>query len=141
MNSRSKITYAREHALASTEFRRVLVDSGLAALRPVDDAARLSAMLEGANLVVTARADAPGAPLLGLARCITDSAWACYVADLAVCASAHGSGVGQGLMEEVRRQVGGGVAVLLVSVPDAVGFYERIGMEAVKDAFWFRRQT
>ncbi len=141
MTDRSEIVYAREYTLTVSEFRRVLVESGLGTLRPVDDEERLSAMLNGSNLVVTARTSVSGAPLLGLARCITDAAWACYVADLAVCASAQGSGVGQGLMEEVRRQLGSGVTILLVSVPDAVDFYERIGMEPAKDAFWFRRQT
>ncbi len=141
MTDGAKTIFAREQTLAVSEFRRVLVESGLGAHRPINDEERLAAMLEGANLVVTARRDAPGAPLLGLARCMTDSAWACYVADLAVCPSAHGSGVGQGLMDEVRRQLGSGVTILLVSVPNAVGFYERIGMESAKHAFWFRRQT
>ncbi len=98
-------------------------------------------MSKGANLIVTARLSVPGAPLVGFARCRTDFAWACYVADLAVCASLHGSGVGQGLMDEIRRQLGADVTVLLISVPEAVGIYERIGMALVKDAFYFRHAT
>jgi hypothetical protein len=31
------------------------------------------------------------------------------------------------------------VSIILASVPDAVGFYERIGMERLPDAFWFKR--
>ncbi|TIW30728.1 MAG: GNAT family N-acetyltransferase, partial [Mesorhizobium sp.] len=27
-----------------------------------------------------------------------------------------------------------------ISVPDAVGFYERIGMKRMPDAFWFARE-
>jgi ribosomal protein S18 acetylase RimI-like enzyme len=97
-------------------------------------------MLVGANLVVSARMDLPDKSLVGFARCATDFACACYVADLAVSVSVHGQGAGQSLMEEVRRQVGTGVTVLLLSVPEAVGFYRRIGMKAVEDALWFRRE-
>ncbi|WP_158742325.1 GNAT family N-acetyltransferase [Acidisphaera sp. L21] len=139
MTASSEIVFAPELNSETDEFRRVLVESGLGAWRPVDDRERLAAMLTGANLIVTARLRSAEMPLVGFARCLTDTAWACYVADLAVCASAHGAGVGAGLMEEVRRQVGDGVTVLLVSVPDAVGFYERIGMHPVQDAYWYRR--
>ena len=141
MTQPANVLYAREQDLDVAEFRRVLAESGLGTKRPLDDEARLSAMLSGANLVVTARLDSPGRPLIGFARCSTDFAWACYVADLAVSSEAHGQGVGQGLIEEVRRQVGTGVTVLLVSVPEAVGFYQRIGMAPAQNAFWFRRET
>jgi hypothetical protein len=29
---------------------------------------------------------------------------------------------------------------MLASVPEAVGFYERIGMARVPDTFWYRRE-
>jgi hypothetical protein len=67
---------------------------------------------------------------------MTDYAWACYVADLAVCGSSYGEGGRAGLMAEVRRQLGPGVMVLLVAVAEAVGFHKRIGMEPTKNAFW-----
>ena len=38
------------------------------------------------------------------------------------------------------RQLGPSVAIALISVPDAVGFYERIGMKRMQDAFWFGRK-
>lgn len=117
-----RILYARESSLETAEFRRVLVESGLGAIRPVDDAARLGEMLAGADLILTARRDEPGRPLVGVARCVTDFAWCCYLSELAVCASAQGLGVGRGLLEEARRQIGPRVALFLASVPDAVGF-------------------
>ncbi|MBZ9806812.1 GNAT family N-acetyltransferase [Mesorhizobium sp. BR1-1-9] len=134
-----KILYAREPALDVAEFRRVLVDSGLGEIRPVDDADRLRAMLSGANLVLTARLDIEGKPLVGVIRAVTDFSWVCYISDLAVSGSAQGLGIGKGLMDEARRQLGPSVAISLVSVPDAVGFYERIGMMRMADAFWFSR--
>ncbi|MBZ9696035.1 MULTISPECIES: GNAT family N-acetyltransferase [unclassified Mesorhizobium] len=145
MVENSHVLYAREPALGIPEFRRVLVESGLGEARPVDDEARLKAMLEGANLIVTARLDMAGLdmeapPLIGVARCLTDFSWVCYISDLAVSAKAQGLGIGKGLMGEVARQLGPSVAISLISMPDAVGFYERIGMKRVPDAFWISRQ-
>ena len=135
-----KVFYAREPALGVAEFRRVLVESGLGTTRPIEDQARLAAMLSAASLIVTARPGRPGGPLAGVARCITDFAWCCYVCELAVSASAQGTGVGKGLLDEIRRQVGPGVSVILASMPEAIGFYERVGMARVPDAFWYRRE-
>lgn len=134
------VLYAREPNLLAAEFRRVLMESGLGALRPVDDAARLQAMLDGAGLIVTARLDSPGRPLVGIARSITDGAWCCYLSDLAVCASAQRMGIGQGLLDETRRQIGPGVTLVLISVDGAVGFYERAEMIRLDNAFWRRRE-
>ncbi|MER8665196.1 GNAT family N-acetyltransferase [Mesorhizobium sp. M1148] len=140
MTAQSKIIYAREPELDVAEFRRVLVDSTLGETRPVDDDARLQAMLSGANLVLTARLDVEGTPLIGVIRAITDFSWVCYISELAVSQSAQGLGIGKGLMDEARRQLGPSVAISLISMPDAVGFYERIGMTRMADAFWFSRE-
>jgi GNAT superfamily N-acetyltransferase len=135
-----RLICAREPALDVEEFRRVLVESGLGATRPVGDLARLGAMLSAADLVVTARLDQPGRPLVGVARCLTDFTWCCYLSELAVSASAQGLGVGRALLDETRRQLGPTVSLNLFSMPDVVGFYERAGMERFPDAFWYRRQ-
>lgn len=139
MTERPRILYAREPALSVAEFRQVLVESGLGATRPVGDEARLRAMLEGASLILTARQEHAAGPLLGVARGVTDFAWCCYIAELAVSAAAQNRGVGRGLLDEARKQLGPEVSVVLASVPEAVGFYGRIGMARVPDAFWFRR--
>ncbi|RWD96178.1 GNAT family N-acetyltransferase, partial [Mesorhizobium sp.] len=114
----SKILYASEPTLDVAEFRRVLVESGLGETRPVDDEARLKTMLGNASLVLTARLDIEGKPLIGVARGVTDFSWVCYISELAVSASAQGLGVGKGLMDEARRQLGPSVAVSLISLPD-----------------------
>ena len=134
-----RVVYALEPALDASEFRRVLVDSGLGAIRPVDDLARLRAMLAAAQLVVTARLDRADHALVGVARTITDFAWCAYLSDLAVVRSTQGLGVGKGLLEATRAHCGPSVALILSSVPEAVRFYERVQMERIADAFWFRR--
>jgi ribosomal protein S18 acetylase RimI-like enzyme len=139
VTERRRIIYARESGLEVSEFRRLLVESGLGSTRPVEDEARLAAMLTGADMILTARLEEPGNTLVGIARCITDFAWCCYLSELAIAPSAQGSGIGKGLLDEARRQLGPAVTLILISVPEAVGFYERAGMARVPDAFWYRR--
>jgi ribosomal protein S18 acetylase RimI-like enzyme len=141
MSRYPNILYRHEPQLSVDEFRRVLTESGLGATRPVDDASRLGAMLCGANLILTARLDEPGTKLVGVARGVTDFVWCCYLAELAVCASAQGMGVGRGLLDEARRQLGPAVSLILVSAPEAAGFYARAGMARVDNAFWFLRKS
>src|SRR5688572_10313158 len=105
MTAQPRIAYALEPDLDVGEFRRVLVESGMGPVRPIDDETRLRAMLSSAGLIVTARRDQPGAPLVGFARGVTDFNWACYLAEVAVCESAQRLGIGKGLLNEARRQL------------------------------------
>ena len=134
-----EVAYAREPDLPLADFARVLEESGLGATRPLGDLERLGRMLTQANLVMTARRG-PGGELLGVARCVTDFSWCCYVSELAVGRAAQGLGVGRGLLDAAQAELGPEVSVILLSMQDAVGFYERIGMARQDDAFAFRRQ-
>ena len=140
MTDRDTVSYGREPQLDVAEFARVLRESGLGAGRPIEDADRLAQMLSGADLIMAARLDRPDRPLVGLARCITDFSWCCYLSDLAVSRSVQGLGVGAGLLAATRRELGPEVSLILASMPDAVGFYERLGMPRLPDAFWYRRE-
>jgi ribosomal protein S18 acetylase RimI-like enzyme len=140
MTERPRILYAREPTLDVAEFRRVLVESGLGTIRPIEDEPRLKMMLAAADLILTARLEQPSQPLVGVARCITDFSWCCYLSELAVSASAQGLGIGKGLLDEARRQLGPAVSLILASVQEAVGFYERAGMARIPDVFWYKRE-
>lgn len=140
MNEGETILYAREADLDADAFRRVLVESGLAAIRPVDDRPRLARMLAQADLVVTARDRGPERALLGVARCISDFSWCAYLSELAVCESAQGRGIGRGLLEATRGLLGPQVSLILASVPEAAAFYRRAGMDAMADTFWYKRE-
>jgi GNAT superfamily N-acetyltransferase len=132
-----EIAYGVEPNLAVAEFRQVLERSGLGAARPVEDAPRLARMLAAADLLVTARRRGR---LVGVARALTDFAWCCYVSELAVCRSAQGSGIGRGLLDQVRRRLGPEVGVFLMATPDAVAFYDRIGMPRAPGCFRYPRE-
>jgi ribosomal protein S18 acetylase RimI-like enzyme len=91
-------------------------------------------------MIVTARLDEGDRPLVGVARGVTDFCWCCYLSDLAVPKSAQGLGIGKGLLDEMRRQLGPKVSLILASYPEAVGFYDKIGMPRWPDMFWFKRE-
>ena len=61
------------------------------------------------------------------------------LANLCVDAARQRGGIGRALLAETKRLVGPRCMVLLVSVPSAVGYYARLGMEGVPDAFLIRR--
>lgn len=130
------ISYAAEPDLSVEEFRRLLVDSGLGARRPVDEVERLSHMLRHADLIITARQKGV---LVGVARSLTDQVYCCYLSDLAVAKAVQGGGIGRFLIEETRKHLGPKVSVILAAAPEAVGFYEAIEMPRLPDCFWYRR--
>lgn len=134
----AEVVYGVEPDLETAEFRRVLIESGLAPRRPVDEPGRLARMLAAADLVVTARR---AGALVGIARTLTDFAFCAYLSDLAVCRSAQGLGVGQGLIAKTRAAVGPEASLLLTAAPDAIGFYDHIGMPRVPDAFRYDREA
>jgi predicted N-acetyltransferase YhbS len=98
--------------------------STLAERRPVDDRRRMAAMLRNANLVITAW---EGALLVGIARSLTDFAYATYLSDLAVRASHQRMGIGRELLRRTQR-AGGKARIVLLSAPKAVRYYPRVGL-------------
>lgn len=108
--------------------------NALGARRPVDDRSRMARMFANANLVVTAW---DGAQLVGLARAMSDFGWSCYLADLLVRDDWQGRGVGRELIRRTHEAAGGedAITLVLVSAPDAMGFYEHIGLERVADGW------
>lgn len=130
------LAFAREEGrLDAAEFTGVVRASGLG--RPVEDPARMAAMLAGSNLVVTAR-DAAGR-LAGVARSLTDFAYACYLSDLCVDPAFQGRGVGRALVAETKRIIGPRSMLLLLSAPAPMTWYPKLGMERVPNGFLIRR--
>ena len=105
--------------------------------RPIDDAVRMDRIFAGSNLIISAWEDGR---LAGIARSICDGAWSCYLADLAVHPDYQRSGVGRRLVELTREAAGDSSMVLLLSVPDAMEYYPKIGMSKVENGFIFNRK-
>ena len=119
------VTYQLEPDLAAEAFRELLIASTLGERRPVDDLARLDAMLRNADVVATAR---DAGRLVGVSRAVTDFAYCCYLSDLAVDQAWQRKGIGQRLIAETRAAAGGeAVTLILVAAPAAEAYYPRIG--------------
>jgi predicted N-acetyltransferase YhbS len=129
--------YALEPRLAADEFAAVLRACTLGARRPVDDLARLDAMLRKADIIATARLDGR---LVGVARAVTDFAYCCYLSDLAVDESCQRQGIGRRLIEEVQRAAGEQAMVVLLAAPGAEGYYPKIGLKAHPSAWVIPRK-
>jgi len=129
------ITYALEPNLSVSEFKQVLIASGLAERRPIEDTPRLEKMLANADVIVVARDDQ--GKIVGVARSITDYAYCLYCSDLAVDKSTQGNGIGRRLLEETAKAVPQVKSCLLTSAPGAVSFYEQAGYERLADTFRF----
>ena len=134
-----QVDFGREEGLAASEFIGLMHRSGLAARRPVDDETRIARMLANSNLVVTAR-DREASTLIGVARSVTDFAYSCYLSDLAVDRTYHGRGVGRTLIEKTRTAAGGECMCLLLSAPDAMSFYQNLGIAQPANAFLYPRE-
>jgi N-acetylglutamate synthase-like GNAT family acetyltransferase len=105
--------------------------------RPVDDADRIKRLYQGSNLIVTAWHNNQ---LVGVARCITDWAWSCYLADLAVSTILKKSGIGKKLIQLTQQKLGDEVMILLLSVPDAMEYYPKVGFDTVNNGFLIPRK-
>ncbi|ATZ28553.1 GNAT family N-acetyltransferase [Streptomyces lavendulae] len=106
--------------------------STLAERRPVDDVERFTRMLAGANLVVTARTGE--GRLIGIARSVTDGAYATYLSDLAVDAAYQSKGVGRELIR-VTGEAAPQATIILLAAPAAVDYYPRVGFTAHHSAW------
>lgn len=135
------IVYARENALPVEDYVAVVGNSALGASRPLGDRERIAAMIAGANLILSARVDGR---CVGIARCLTDLAWVAYCGDLAVHNDFQGQGIGQALLAACKAELGDGVGMVLLSSPDAVGFYQKhgpkIGMHPYDSAYFMKRE-
>jgi predicted N-acetyltransferase YhbS len=131
------VEYALEPQLAAVEFAVVLRACSLGARRPVDDLARLDAMLRKADVIVTAR---DAGRLVGVARAITDFSYCCYLSDLAVDEGFQRQGIGRRLIDEVRRAAGEQAMLVLLAAPGAEDYYPKVGLQAHHSAWLIPRK-
>ena len=129
--------YTLEPQLAAGEFAAVLRACTLGGRRPVDDLARLDAMLRKADIIATARKDGR---LVGVARAVTDFSYCCYLSDLAIEESCQRQGIGRRLIEEVQRAAGEQAMLVLLAAPGAEGYYPKIGLKPHPSAWLIPRK-
>jgi len=128
------VVFRREPAIDADAFIDIARRSGLADRRPVDDRPRIEAMVARSDLLICARDS--GGRLLGLSRSLTDFAFTCYLADLAVDRAVQGRGIGRELLRRTREAAGGeAVTLLLLSAPAALDYYPKVGLQRIDRCF------
>jgi len=130
------IAYRENFPLNPADVARVFKASGIN--RPVDDLTRIAAMFTHANLVFSAW---DGDTLVGVSRALTDFSYFCYLSDLAVDAAYQRQGIGEELVRLTREKTGDQVSLILLSAPDAMDYYPRLGFTLADNAYVIRRRT
>lgn len=128
------IQYQVNAELSVADVIRVFNASGI--VRPTQDAARIEHMFAQANLVVSAWHEGR---LVGVARGLTDYSYCCYLSDLAVDKAYQRQGIGGALLEQVRQVLGPEVSLILLSAPEAMDYYPKVGFVHADNAFLIKR--
>jgi|JI8StandDraft_1071087.scaffolds.fasta_scaffold219861_2 ribosomal protein S18 acetylase RimI-like enzyme len=129
-----RISYHNNDQPTAQEVAELFRRSGIR--RPADDPARIGAMLENADIVLTAR---HGPRLVGIARGLTDHVYVCYLSDLAVDSEFQRQGIGKKLLELLKAQLSDQVMILLLAAPEAADYYEPLGYTHAPNAWLINR--
>jgi len=124
------ITYKETTQIKPEELADVFRRSGIR--RPYQDLERIRMMIEHCQLLITAW---DGDLMIGAARALTDYSYCCYLSDLAVDRDYQQKGIGKRLVELVQEKIGDTCALILISAPEAVDYYRKLGFERSDRAF------
>lgn len=118
------IEYKTNHPISTVQFVSLLADSTLGERRPIDDEVCMEGMITNSNLIISAW---DSEKLVGIARCMTDFHYACYLSDLAVAREYQKLGIGKQLQMITQQSLGPRCKLILIAAPDANSYYEHIG--------------
>lgn len=130
------ISYDDCRTITTAEFIDLMKRSTLAERRPIEDTAVMGEMIANTNLLCTAW---DGEKLVGIARSLTDFAYSCYLADLAIDAGYQHRGIGRELIRRTQARLGPYAKVILLAAPKAVGYYGKIGFDPHPSAWTLPR--
>jgi GNAT superfamily N-acetyltransferase len=129
------IQYRIDAIISAEQLADVFDRSGIR--RPTGDKPRIQRMINAADVIVTAWNNET---LVGVARAITDFSYCCYLSDLAVDREFQRQGIGAELVRRVQQLIGEESMLLLLSAPEAMDYYPKIGMDHMQNAFMFSRK-
>lgn len=124
--------YFTNRSITSEQYKELLQQTTLGTRRPLENKQRIDGMLVNSNLLVTAW---NGEKLVGLARSVTDFHYCCYLSDLAVAEFAQLTGIGKELIRQTFRKLKPGCKLILLSAPQSVEYYPKIGFTR-HDSAW-----
>ena len=118
------IVYKVNQLITADQFIELLAKTTLGERRPLNQLETIVGMLENSNLLITAW---QGKQLVGVARSVTDFAFCCYLSDLAVDPHVQATGIGKALIRLTKEAVPDNCSLILLSAPQAVDYYPKIG--------------
>ncbi|MBF0185931.1 MAG: GNAT family N-acetyltransferase [Magnetococcales bacterium] len=120
------ILYHHNIPLDVTQVIDLFHRSTLGERRPTERPEIFAAMLQHANLVITAWQQEQ---LIGIARSLSDFAYVTYLADLAVDRQWQRRGIGKRLLAETRQRIAPSCQIVLLAAPKANDYYAGLGFE------------
>ncbi len=126
------LTYRTNHPVSRAQFIALLQKTSLGARRPLAEAERIDAMLQNADLLISAWDDDR---LVGIARAVTDYAYCCYLSDLAVDEAYQRRGIGQELLATLKQALHPQCKIILLAAPQATDYYPHIGFTQHQSAW------
>jgi predicted N-acetyltransferase YhbS len=126
------ITFQRDQPFRPDQFIDLYQACSLGARRPIDDRAIVEQMQQNSNLVITAWDQEL---LVGISRCFTDFGYVCYLADLAIRDRYQKQGLGLELIRLTRAALGPRAMIVLLSAPQAVDYYPKLGFTRHQSAW------
>jgi len=128
------IEYRHNFPLEPVDVAAVFDASGIR--RPTKDLARIERMFANADLILSAWHEGK---LIGVCRALTDFSYCCYLSDLAVAIAYQKHGIGRELIARVQASIGDEVALILLSAPEAMEYYPKVGFEKIENGFIVKR--
>jgi N-acetylglutamate synthase-like GNAT family acetyltransferase len=128
------IEYRHNFPLEPVDVAAVFDASGIR--RPTKDLARIERMFANADLILSAWHEGK---LIGVCRALTDFSYCCYLSDLAVSNTYQKLGIGRELIARVQASIGDEVALILLSAPEAMEYYPKVGFEKIENGFIVKR--
>ena len=104
--------------------------------RPTSDKERIKKMYSNSNLIVTAW---DKDKLVGISRSLTDFCYCCYLSDLAVMKEYQKKGIGKKLIEFTKKSIGEQTSLILLSAPEAMDYYPKVGFLKIDNGFMIKR--
>ncbi len=132
---KNQISYKIGSIPETDQIIEVYKSSGIT--RPISDKNRIEQMYANSNLIVSAW-DAN--KLVGVSRSLTDFCYCCYLCDLAVRFEYQKEGIGKRLIDITKDEIGESTMLLLLSVPNAMEYYPKLGFEKVENGFIIKRK-
>ena len=139
------VTYQINSPITPFQFIEVLKKCSLGERRPIDSPFVMKGMLDNANLLVTAwvseaheeavNDSESNKTLIGVARCVTDFSYCCYLSDIAVDEKYQNQGIGKSMIKKIEQQLPPSCKIILLSAPQASEYYQKVGFTKHENAW------